>query len=120
MFTAILDANWVGLDSDPDPEPELEKATLAASRDELGGLRFLIVLAARWESSKSVDPECRAELHMELEHLHALYFEKIDAIAMRFGVQKAMDAQKEVERTVKVPRSMMPAISPDDHERLYF
>ncbi len=118
MFTAILDAHSTGFDSNP--EPELVKPTLAASRDELGGLRFLIVLAARWEASKSVDPECRAELRTELEHLHALYSEKIDAIAMHFGVQEAMDAQKEVERTVKVPRSMMPAITPDDHERLYF
>ena len=118
MPTAILDANSTGLDSNP--KPEAEEPALAASCDELSGLRFLIVLAARWEASKSVDPECRAELRLELDHLHALYFEKIDAIAMHFGVQQAMDAQKEVERTVKVPRSMMPAISPDDREKLYF
>lgn len=118
MYTAILDANPTGFISNP--EPEAQESTLAASRDELGGLRFLIVLAGRWALSKNVDPECRAELRTELEHLHALYSEKIDAIAMRFGVQEAMNAQKEVERTVKVPRSMMPAILPDDHERLYF
>jgi hypothetical protein len=116
--TAILDANSIGLDSNLEPEPQ--EPTLAASRDELGGLRFLIVLAARWAASKSVDPQCRAELRTELQNLHTLYFEKIDAIAMRFGVQEAMDAQKEVERTVQVPRSMTPSILPDDHEKLYF
>lgn len=118
MSTAILDANSIGLD--PTFKPGPQEATLNASREELGGLRFLIVLAARWESSKSVDPGCRAELRTELENLHALYLDKVDVIAMRFGVQEAMEAQKEVERTVKVPRSLMPAISPDDHERLYF
>jgi hypothetical protein len=118
VSTAILDANSIGLDSNF--RPVLQNPTLAASREELGGLRFLIVLAGRWAASKSVDPQCRAELRTELENLHALYFEKVDAIAMHFGVQEAMDAQREVERTVTVPRSMMPAISPDDHERLYF
>ena len=118
MSTAILEANSIGLVSYRAPEPE--QPTLAASCDELGGVRFLIVLAARWEASSSVDPECRAELRLELDHLRTLYFEKIDSIAMRFGVQQAMDAQREVERTVKVPRSMMPAISPDDREKLYF
>jgi hypothetical protein len=72
VFTAILDANSTGLDSNFEPKPQ--EPTLAGCCEELGGLRFLIVLAARWAASKSVDPQCRAELRAELENLHALYF----------------------------------------------
>jgi hypothetical protein len=96
------------------------ESNLAAFLQELAGLRFSIVLLARWEASDSVDQENRAELRHELKHLRALYLETIDELAMNFGVQQAMDAKKEVERTVEVPRDMMPPLKTRENEQLYF
>jgi len=92
----------------------------AAFLQELAGLRFSIVLLARWQGSDSVDGENRAELREELVHLRTLYFETIDEMAMIFGVQRAMDAQREVERTVEVPGDMMPPLKTRNDEQLYF
>jgi len=92
----------------------------AAFHQELAGLRFSIVLLARWEHSENLEEENRAELREELDHLRTLYFDTIDEMAMAFGVQQAMDAKAEVERTVEVPRGMMPSIMISEDDQLYF
>ena len=76
--------------------------------EELAALRFSIILTARWAASDDEPPERRAELRDELELLRQHYGDKIDEIAMTFGVQQAMEAQNEVERTVVVPRDLKP------------
>ncbi len=76
--------------------------------EELAALRFSIILTARWADSEDEPPERRAELREELELLRQHYGDKIDEIAMTFGVQKAMEAQNQVERTVIVPRDVKP------------
>jgi hypothetical protein len=76
--------------------------------EELAALRFSIILTARWATSDDEPPERRAELRDELEMLHQHYGDKIDEIAMTFGVQQAMERQSEVERTVVVSRDMKP------------
>ncbi|MGB6687264.1 MAG: hypothetical protein WBE76_05425 [Terracidiphilus sp.] len=89
--------------------PNKLKATLTANIDELAGLRFSILITARWEESEDETEEQRAQLRSELDLLRSLYFDKIDQIAMAFGVRSAMRAQQEVERTVILPRSGKPA-----------
>jgi len=79
---------------------------LAASTQELAGLRFSIILTARWVASASEEIERRNELRTELEELRRRYSEKIDEIAMTFGVQNAIDAKENVERTVTVPSGL--------------
>ena len=44
-------------------------------------------------------PERRAELRDELVLLRKHYGDKVDEIAMTFGVQKAMKTKEQVERT---------------------
>lgn len=85
---------------------ETREALLAYDIEELAVLRFSIVLTARWEASKSEEPEQRAELREELGLLRKHYGDKVDDIAMTFGVAAAMKAKEEVERTVVVPREM--------------
>jgi len=94
--------------------------TLEAFYQELAGLRFSIVLLARWERSDSLEAENRAELREELDSLRALYFDSIDELAMTFGVQQAIDAKAEIERTIEVPRGIMPPIMVCEGEQLYF
>lgn len=96
------------------------ESNLEAFYQELAGLRFSIVLLARWEGSTSIDAENRAELRDELAHLRALYLDTIDELAMTFGVQQAMDAKAETERTVEVPRDMMPPMMVCEDEQLHF
>ncbi len=76
--------------------------------EELAALRFSIILTARWAASGDEPPERRAELRDELELLRQHYGDKIDEIAMTFGIQQAMETQDEVERTVVVPRDVEP------------
>ncbi len=71
--------------------------------EKLAALRFSIILTARWAASDDEPPERRAELRGELELLRKHYGDKIDEIAMTFGVQQAMQTRDEVERTVVVP-----------------
>jgi hypothetical protein len=92
----------------------------SAFLEELAGLRFSIVLMARWQASEHVEEENRAELRHELARLRALYLDTVDEMAMAFGVQQAMDAQKDVERSVEVPRDMMPPMAAREDEQLYF
>ena len=82
---------------------ERQEETLTCAIEELAHLRFAIILTARWEAEENENMERRRDLHGELTHLRVLYFDQIDEIAMTFGVQQAMDAQHEVERTVIVP-----------------
>jgi hypothetical protein len=96
------------------------ETNLAAMTQELASLRFSIILLARWEASRSVSKENLAELRGELTHLRALYLEKIDETAMTFGVQQAIDTKEAVERTVTVPKGMMPPLKGKQQEQLYF
>jgi hypothetical protein len=96
-----------------------EEVTLASVVEDLVRLRFSIILTARWEAGEDEDPERRAELRSELRELRTLYFDRIDEIAMRFGVQQAMDARDEVEHNVIVPRETNLPEEPADHG-LYF
>ena len=96
------------------------ESNLEAFYQELAGLRFSIVLLARWERSDNLDADNKAELREELAHLRALYLDTIDEMAMTFGVQQAMHAKAEVEHNVEVPRGMMPPMMVCEDEQLYF
>jgi hypothetical protein len=74
--------------------------------EELAALRFSIILTARWADSDTETPERRAELRDELALLRRHYGDKVDEIAMTFGVQQAMKTQNQVERTVVVPHDL--------------
>ena len=89
---------------------ETREALLACETEELAALRFSIILTARWESADDEDPQQRAELRADLSLLRRDYGDKIDEIAMTFGVVEAMRAKENVERTVVVPRDMKPLI----------
>ena len=99
---------------------EQRKMKLAASAEELAGIRFSIMLTAKWEASDSQTPERRGELRAELSILRSLYLNQIDDIAMAFGVQEAMDLKDEVERTVTVPKEMSLSEMPIETDELYF
>jgi len=87
---------------------ETRETILAYETEELAALRFSIILTARWEASDDEDPQERAELRADLSLLRRHFGDKIDEIAMTFGVEEAMKAKDEVERTVVVPRDMKP------------
>jgi len=87
---------------------ETREAMLAYEIAELAALRFSIILTARWEASGNEGPQQRAELRADLNLLRRYYGDKIDEIAITFGVEEAMKAKDEVERTVVVPRDMKP------------
>jgi hypothetical protein len=96
------------------------ETNVAAMTQELASLRFSIILLARWEASRSVDLDNLAELRTELAHLRALYFDKIDEMAMIFGIKQALATKESVERTVTVPKDMMPPMKKKEQEQLYF
>ena len=81
---------------------EKQEDLIAANTRELAFLRYSIILTARWEVSAGEDVERRNELHAELKGLRLKYSKKIDDIAMTFGIQSAMNAKEEVERTVAI------------------
>jgi len=87
---------------------EQQQVSLSDAVEQLAGLRFSIVLSARWESSGVLDGDDRAELREELRQLRSKYSDKIDEIAMNYGVQAAIDAKEGVEREVIVPKNMVP------------
>ncbi|MGB7546271.1 MAG: hypothetical protein WBM14_00850 [Terracidiphilus sp.] len=91
---------------------------LAAVTEELAILRFSIILTARREASAGGDAERRDELRAELLDLRREYSLKIDDIAMAFGVQNAMKAKEEVERTVTVPLGMDIAFTTSEDDYL--
>jgi len=92
---------------------ETRDELLAYETDELAAVRFSIILTARWAASDDEPPERRAELRGELELLRKHYGDKIDEIAMTFGVQQAMATKEEVERTVVVPLEVKPIPKPN-------
>jgi hypothetical protein len=85
---------------------EKQENLIAASTRELAFLRYSIILTARWEASTDEDAERRNGLRAELKDLRLQYSQKIDDIAMTFGIRSAMNAKEEVERTVVVPLDM--------------
>lgn len=108
----ILDAP--AIDTIPDKE------NLATAAEKLAALRYLIILTARWESSDSVDLERREQMRRDLVRLRRQYFDKIDEIAMNHGVNHAMDAKEDVERSVKVPKGARPPMRSQEIERTWF
>ena len=97
---------------------ESRETLLAYDTEELAVLRFSIILTARWEASDSEDTERAQNLRRELEQLRKHYGDKIDEIAMTYGVVQAMKAKEEVERTVILPREIKVAkLSSHDEER---
>ena len=101
---------------------EPKRMLLAAKREELAGLRFSIILTARWETAAGEDLERRNELRAELADLRREYSQKVDYLAMTFGIQSAMDAKEEVERSVVVPLGMELdfSIAQGEDDGLYF
>ena len=93
---------------------ETREALLTYDTEELSALRFSIILTARWADSDSESPDRRAELRADLAQLRKHYGDKIDEIAMTFGVDQAMKAKEEVERTVVVPRDIVTFETPSD------
>lgn len=93
---------------------ETREALLDYDTEELSALRFSIILTARWAASDSESPERRAELRADLALLRKHYGDKIDEMAMTFGVDQAMKAKEEVERTVVVPRDIVSWETPSD------
>ena len=89
---------------------ESREALLSYEREELAALRYSVILTARWEASEDEDPQERAELRADLSLLRRHYADKIDEIAMSFGVEEAMKAKDHVECTVVVPRDVKPLI----------
>jgi hypothetical protein len=90
------------------PSAVVDPTDLTARKSELADLRFEIILRARWESSDNVQSERKAQLQDDLVQLRQRYSEKIDEIAMTFGVAQAMEAQTDVEKNVTVPRGVKP------------
>ena len=118
MSTHLLDAVWTGPASRY--AHEKQGTLLAANIEELASLRFSIILTAKWEASAGVEAERHDELRSELAGLRRNYSNKIDEIAMTFGVQNAMKAKDEVERTVAIPLGMKPLMTPGEDNQLYF
>jgi hypothetical protein len=100
-------------------EREKEETQLAASVGGLAVLRFSILVTAKWEAAETEDAERRAELHTELSDLRGLYFEKLDQIAMTFGVEQAMKAKEEVEGKFKTIRDIKEAMTPTNAGQIY-
>ena len=117
MSVAFLDNASTGPDSCVNLERE--DTDLVALTEELAGLRFSIILAARWEDSKSLGVENRAVLKTELAQLRALYSDRLDEIAMRFGIPHALAAKETVERTVHVPKGTLHALKSRKREQSY-
>lgn len=118
MFPHMLEA--ASIDPAVANEDEQQNAMFAASAEELAGLRFSILLTAKWEASDTVTDERRAELRTELSNLRSLYLDQIDKFAMAFGVQSAIEAKEEIERSVELPDDMVTAMIPIEPEELYF
>lgn len=96
-----------------------EQETLVTATEKLAALRFFVLLTARREGFESADQEGHELLRNDLEWLRAQYFDMIDEIAMRHGVQQAMDAKQQVEREVTVPREW-PVLAKEEAEQPWF
>jgi hypothetical protein len=106
LLHAPLDLAAIGPASRYIRETSIE--LLEYETEELAALRFSIILTARWAASEDESRERRAELRDELAVLRKHYGDKIDEIAMTFGVHQAIETQNQVERTVVVPRDLKP------------
>jgi hypothetical protein len=95
------------------------EALLAGSTDQLARLRFTIILVARWEPSSGVTSKRRKEMRTELTRLRGLYLGMVDELVMAYGVQQALMTRNYVERTVCVPKGMLPPASPARHTTLF-
>ena len=95
---------------------ETAQAKLAAETEKLAALRFFILLTARREGMDSLDPEGSGILRNDLAWLRGQYSKMIDEIAMKFGVQQAMNAKQQVEHEVSVPREW-PNLMTEDAEQ---
>lgn len=89
---------------------EHQQLSLSDAVEQLSGLRFSIVLSAKWESSGVLTGDARTELRDELRQLRSRYSDKIDEIAMNHGVQAAIEAKEGVEREVVLPKNMAPPL----------
>jgi hypothetical protein len=110
MSTQILDRASIGPASNY--VQVKQQLLLTANLEELASLRFSIILTARWERSAEDELERREELRDELAHLRRQYSEKIDEIAMAFGIQTAMNAKDDVESSVTVPMGIDLSLAP--------
>lgn len=99
MSAAILDAVVT------DSAPETSEVLLSDATVELARLRLSLVAKMQWRSHGLGSPShAYAAQRAEVRRLRSQYFEKIDEIAMRFGVQAAMNAQDAVERKLASSR----------------
>jgi hypothetical protein len=106
--------NWPGLAMHV--VEEKQETLLTADVEELATLRASIVLTAKMEAAHDADPRFRRELRVDLENLRWRYFEKIDYIAMAFGVAQAMKAKDEAERRVNYLLRTRSTDGPDGSE----
>jgi hypothetical protein len=95
------------------------EALLAGSTEQLARLRFTIILVARWEQSSGVTSQRRKEMRTELTRLRGLYLGMVDELAMAYGVHQALMTRNYVERTVCIPKCMLPPASPTRHATLF-
>lgn len=106
MSTFIVDtpSSWTF-----DPfENEASRNLFSSHVREISDLRFKIVLTATWEASKNLPDARRGALKYELRRLRESYMDALDDLAMTFGVDNAIRAQSQVERSVRVPPDMLP------------
>ena len=101
MYNSILEIT--SIDRPQKTTPSEEPSRLTVCKIDLKNLHSQIVSRARWESTDSPSTRLRTELQADLVRLRRLYSHKIDEIAMKFGVQQAMDAQASVESCVMEP-----------------
>ena len=95
------------------------EALLAGSTDQLARLRFTTILVARWEPSSGVTSHRRKEMRTELTRLRNLYLGMVDELAMAYGVHHALMTRNYVERTVCIPKCILPPASPTRHATLF-
>lgn len=86
---------------------------LSGAVEQLAGLRFSILLSAKWLGSGVLTGHAQTELRDELRQLRTKYSNKIDEIAINYGVQAAMVAVDGVEHEVRVPGNMVPPRQPE-------
>ena len=89
---------------------DVREAMLTFEIEALAALRYSILLTIRWENLGGESPEQRAELRADLALLRRQYGDKIDEIAMVFGVDAAMRTKENVERTVLAPGELSPLL----------
>ncbi len=98
---------------------ESREHMLTYQTEELAALRFSIILTSRWEASADEEPSRRAELRNELAMLRKYYGDKIDDIAMTFGVAQAIKVKQEVERSVTLPSEVKVSGMPNSFAEKY-